>query len=202
MLAGVVLAAGASSRMGQPKALLHIGRETFLSRILRSVRAVAGNRAIVTVARGDRNILGHIDLRYYRVLENARPPAAEQIGSIQTAIESVINLPVEAAIVWPVDHPVVTEGTVRNLAAAFLRSRRPVVMPVFRGHRGHPVVLSRVVFGELLSAPPAEGAKAVVRRDGARILEVEVEDPGVVEDIDCPADYARLLGRLGSDTAS
>jgi CTP:molybdopterin cytidylyltransferase MocA len=195
MLAGVVLAAGQSSRMGSPKALLKIGPDYFLDRIIRSLRAVADGHTIVTIARNGLKNLADIDLSDCVLLTNTGSAAEGQIGSIRTAIRWLVNRPVEMAMIWPVDHPGVLETTARSLVSASLRSRFPIVVPLCRGRRGHPAVFSRAVFGELLSADADGGAQVVVRRDEARVLQLEVGDPGVLDDVDTPDDYARLRAR-------
>ena len=196
MLTGLVLAAGASARMGRPKDSLPIGAETFLVRILRVIRGTVADHVIVVVAQHSRKHVYHKNLPETAFVQSAGEPTEGQIGSIRTGVSFSLNRAVDALVVWPVDHPAVTETTVRHLAAAFLRSRRPVVVPVYHGHRGHPVIFSRVVFSELAAARGPGGAKPVVRRDPDRVLEVPVDDPGVLEDIDTPQDYDLLLKRL------
>lgn len=82
--------------------------------------------------------------------------------------------------------------------SAFLRSNKPIALPVFEGKRGHPVLFGRSVFEELLNAPASGGARTVVRADPSRVLEVLVTDRGVVEDIDTPEAYQELVRRFGS----
>jgi molybdenum cofactor cytidylyltransferase len=96
-----------------------------------------------------------------------------------------------------IDHPFVRASTIVTLVSAFHQSRAPVVRPVFEGKHGHPVLFAQRIFDDLRAAPPDQGARAVVRGLGARVLDVEVNDPGVTLDIDTPEDYARVLASLG-----
>ena len=82
-------------------------------------------------------------------------------------------------------------AAIRLLLARAATSAAPIVRAVHRGEHGHPVIFKRRIFDALRAADPAQGAKAVVR--AAEVEDVETGDPGVVDDIDTPEDYARLL---------
>ena len=192
----VILAAGASVRMGSPKALLDLAGTTFLERVIAASRAAAIDHIMVAVAHDDVKILKTNALRDVDVVINAATPVAVPLGSIQAAISRVINQKVDSLLVWPVDQPHVASSTASAIITAFLRSRKPIVLPTFDGRRGHPVLFARPVFPELLSAPASEGARAVVRADPSRVLELAVSDPAVVEDINTTAAYQDLLRRF------
>jgi molybdenum cofactor cytidylyltransferase len=74
-------------------------------------------------------------------------------------------------------------------------SGHAIVVPRYGGRRGHPVVFSSALFGEILATPDELGARHVVRQDASRVYELDVDDPGVLVDVDTPADLARLRGR-------
>jgi molybdenum cofactor cytidylyltransferase len=84
---------------------------------------------------------------------------------------------------------------VATLIAVFSATGAPVVRARFQGRNGHPVVFSRAVFDHLRAADPQVGAKAILRAHAGAIVEVDVEDPAVVGDVDTPEDYRRLLDR-------
>jgi molybdenum cofactor cytidylyltransferase len=96
-------------------------------------------------------------------------------------------------VVALVDHPFVRADTVRELTAAWTRTRAPVVRPRLRGRHGHPVVFGREVFDALRAAPVEAGARAVVRACGARVVDVDTDDEGTCLDVDTPDDYARAI---------
>ena len=100
----------------------------------------------------------------------------------------------EAVVVLPVDHPMVKARTVMALIAAYRDSAAPIVRPVYQGKAGHPVLFSATVFDELLHEELAEGARSVVRGHADQCVSVEVEDRGVVVDIDTPSEYERHFG--------
>ena len=198
---GVVLAGGRSSRMGRPKALLPVdGRDTFVSRLVRTLRA-AGVAEVVVVAAAD----GPVDAIRAALAgvqpapRIARNPDASrgQLSSLLTALEAVDRPGVDAVLMTLVDVPLVGVSTVRALLAAYARSRAPIVRPVREADdaHGHPVVFDRSVFDALRAADPRTGAKPVVRARAAEIENVPMDDRGAFLDIDTPADYRRVFGR-------
>lgn len=194
MIAATILAAGASSRMGQPKALLMFRGRTFLESVLDASRAVGVKHPIVVLGDDADKILAKNELHGVKVIRNEEITAGP-IGSIRAAIHQVIDHPVDAMLVWPVDMPHVAISTVELLIDRFRSSHRPIVVPVFDGRRGHPVLFGRAVFQELLEVPDGEGAHSVVRADPSRVEEVIVEDSAVVEDLNTPEDYQALVRR-------
>ncbi len=194
MIAATVISAGTSSRMGYPKALLEFRGRTFLETILDAMRAVGVQRRVVVLGPDADKILKHIDLRDVTVLSTECLEAGP-IGSIRAAIREVQAHPVDGLLVWPVDMPQVTIATLETLLEQFRGSDRPIVVPEFEGTRGHPVIFGRTTFQELLEAPDAEGARSVVRADSGRVVTVSVSDPGVVEDLNTPSEYQRLITR-------
>ncbi len=194
MIAATVISAGTSSRMGYPKALLTFHGRTFLETILDAMRAVGVRRRVVVLGPDADKILKHIDLTDETVLSTERLDAGP-IGSIRAAIREVQAHPVDGLLVWPVDMPQVTIATVETLLHRFLTSNRVIAVPEFDGTRGHPVIFGRATFQELLDAPDAEGARSVVRADSDRVVTVPVPDPGVVEDLNTPSEYQRLITR-------
>lgn len=183
MIGAVVLAAGASTRMGAPKAALTVHAGTsFVETILTTLR-VAGVGAVRVVAAPG-------------AFPAADPvvnpdPARGMLSSVQCGLRALPG-DCEAILLWPVDHPLVTPSTVGAMVAAFRAGDPPVVVPTFGGRRGHPVLFARRVVPELFSADPALGARAVVHAHPDR-LELLVADPGVIQDVDTPEDYRQLL---------
>jgi molybdenum cofactor cytidylyltransferase len=185
-VAGALLAAGESTRMGRDKALLPIGQTTFLEHL---VSILDGEVAPVIV------VLGHHFEEISRavrlpsgvkVLRNAEYQRG-QLSSLQTALRALHVA--DGALVCLVDHPGVTKQVVRALVAAFAQSRAGVVIPTCRGRRGHPVLFSASLFGELLAAPLDQGARYVVQRHPDMVQTVEVDDEGILWDLDRPEDY-------------
>ena len=197
MISAIVLAAGASSRMGQPKAELPFGQtgETVLSRIV-SVFLDGGvpNLAVVAGAHIDavrRAMPAHE--RRARLIEHPGWKQG-QLSSLLAGLQAIDDPLLEAAMVTLVDVPMVSAATVAEVMAAWRRTRAPIVRPASGERHGHPVIFDRSVFADLRSADPNVGAKAVFAIHKDRVLNVEVKDPGAFEDIDTPGDYQRLIG--------
>ena len=190
-VAGIVLAAGRSSRMGEPKALLEVGGGTFLERAIDIL--VEGGCSAVTVVLGPGETsrrAGEIARRSgAQPVENPRADA-EQIDSLRIGLESLPE-DAEAAVVLPVDHPLAEARTVRELVRGFRASGQPIVRPVYDEKPGHPVLFARGIWNELAEPDLAEGAREVVHRHAGEILDVAIGDRGVAVDIDTPEDYRR-----------
>lgn len=196
MVVGVILAAGASTRMGRPKLFLPIGHDTFLTRVGRTLLE-AGVDDLVVVT-GPEHAAAAEALRAAglpaRVVENPRRDEG-QLSSVLAGLAVADRPGVEAVLVHLVDAPLVRPETARAVLGAFRRTQAPVVRPEVDGRHGHPVLFSRRVFDDLRRADPSIGAKAVVRAHAAEICDVPVDDAGACEDVDTPEDLARLLPR-------
>jgi molybdenum cofactor cytidylyltransferase len=196
MLSALVLAAGASTRMGQPKATLQLpGGHTFLSRVIATLVAGGLPRVVVVTGAHDMDRLPWSGRRRrVEIVENPDWPRG-QLSSLVTGLDYLSSPDLEGVLVALVDVPLVSPNTVRRVADAWRRTRAPVVRPVMGARHGHPVVFDSAVFDELRASDPALGAKPVVRRHAAAIVNVEVEDPGAFRDVDTPEEYRRLAGQ-------
>lgn len=190
-VAGIILAAGASQRMGSPKALLGYRGETFLSRLARILH-VACEPVFVVLGHNSAILQPHLPANVCALINP--DPARGQLSSLQTAL---LQLPPDAAgfAFIPVDCPAVAESTVAALARAFAQ-RAPdtlFVIPRMEGQRGHPVFAARSIAAELLALPATAAAREVVHRHVPRTEYVEVRDAGIFTDIDTPEHYRQLL---------
>jgi molybdenum cofactor cytidylyltransferase len=194
MTPAIVLAAGASTRMGRPKPLLRIGDRTFIRAILETLRDAGIADAVVVVRDGDAAVIAEVaHSGFGRTVTNHRASEG-QLTSLIAGLDAIDGPAVDAALVTLVDVPWITASTVRVLLARAAVSAAPVLRAVHQGRHGHPVIFKRRLFDALRRADPSAGAKAVLRAN--TIEDVEVPDPGVAEDIDTPEDYARLFGNL------
>lgn len=195
MVRAIVLAAGASSRMGRAKAVLPLGAtgETVLARVIRGL--VAGGATDVTVVAG-----AHIDAvrsampstdRRIRLVEHGGWQQG-QLSSLIAGLDAVADPQLEAVLVTLVDVPLVRPDTVAAVLRAWRSTRAPITRPVDGDRHGHPVIFDASVFDALRAADPRVGAKAVFASHRARILDVPVTDEGAFLDLDTPQDYERI----------
>jgi len=192
LLAAVILSAGASTRMGSPKALILYRDSTFLQHLIEVTRHPmigvtrivlgAGAETIRTVAKLDPSIV---------VLN----PQWEQgqLSSICAGVRSMEGMDTDGMVLCPVDHPLVSAHLVGDLVDRFYESKKPIVLPTYRGRRGHPAIFSASLYGELLAAPADKGARTVVWAHAADVLEVPTEEEGVVLNINDPDTLKRAI---------
>jgi molybdenum cofactor cytidylyltransferase len=190
MIAGLILAAGESSRMGQDKALLTYRGRTFLEIIVATLHEAGMERVVVVLGHHAEQIQGAVTLEGAEIVIN-RDYARGQTSSLQAGLRALESAELEAVVLCLVDHPLISADTVQALVASFRRSGAPVVIPTFQNQRGHPVLIARTLFSALLSLDPGEGANTVIRKHHDAAKFVEVGDEGILIDVDNPDVYRR-----------
>jgi molybdenum cofactor cytidylyltransferase len=190
MLAAVILSGGASQRMGSPKALLPYQGRPFLEHLLAVTRhpKIAVRRVVLGVHAEP--IAKAIHLPADEVVINADWEKG-QLSSIQAAIKSLPAGP-DGMLLCLVDHPLISANLVSDLIAAFYSSHAPIVVPVFEGRRGHPVIFAASLFRELEAAPPDIGARAVVWAHRSEIFSFSTSEEGCVLNLNDPETFARV----------
>ncbi len=195
-VAGIILAAGESSRMGGPKALLEFRGETFLDRLIR----VLGEWCAPVIV-----VLGHDAGRIKQGLklgDRAEFVLNEeyrrgQLSSLQRGLAAVPE-EAEGVLFTLVDRPMVQSSTVGRIAGR-LRGRSPgelVVIPKAGARHGHPVGVARELIPEFLALPPGAQARDVIHAHSAETAYVDTDDPGILVDVNDPKAYQRLLAEL------
>ena len=192
-IAGIILAGGASRRMGTPKALLQFRGETFLDRLIRLFSGVA-SPVIVVVGYHAEAIRSGIQRSSEAVFVVNPDPERGMLSSLQCALAALPGN-AQAAMFTPVDHPNLESSTLERLAAEFLAKRAPVTVPVHNGKHGHPVCIARPVIAELLSLPPEAQASDVIHRHVSQTSYIEVPDSAILTDVDDQAAYTELMSR-------
>ena len=199
MRVAVLLAAGASRRMGRPKLDLVLGGEKVLSRSLRNLLAADLDRVLVVLASGGAagsELYGPNEHDTERVEVVVNPDSRDGLASsLRCGLE---RLPQETrtVLVALADKPLVKHETIRTLLVRFDEAGARIAYPTYRGEQGHPVLFVAELAEEFLALSGDRGGKSLLARHRDEALEIAVLDPGVCVDIDTPEDYAEARRAL------
>jgi molybdenum cofactor cytidylyltransferase len=189
VIVAVILSAGESSRMGRPKALLPIEGQTFIQRIVSTLKRTRVARIIVVLGHNSKQLAAAMQPLQAEILHNPDYRLG-QLSSLQVAVRKLQSeMDCDGILMHLVDHPYIDAALVDRMIQSFYDSQMLIVVPHWRGKRGHPVIFSRKLFDELLAAPIDQGAKAVVNAHRAETLEIETQEEGINLDIDTPELY-------------
>jgi CTP:molybdopterin cytidylyltransferase MocA len=183
--------------MGRTKALLPLGGETFVSRIVRTFRTAGVEDVVVVVGHDAQRVaeeLGRLDVMP-RVILNPEYESG-QLSSILAGLRAVDRPGVTAMLMTLVDVPLVSAETVRAVLMRYRTTSALVVRPVNGTRHGHQVLVDRHLFGQLRGADPATGAKPIIRAHASALGDVELLDEGAFTDIDTPDEYAAAADRI------
>jgi len=196
MLAAVILAAGQSRRMGRAKALLSFRGKTFVEHLIRVTRHPRVGITRVVLGAGAEAIRAKLPaLKPASIVVNPDWRSG-QLSSIQAAIRRVTAEETEGMILCPVDHPLISAQLVAQLIGAFDATSKQIVLPVYQGRRGHPVIFSASLYYELLTASPEVGARQVVWAHAQDVAEVATDEEGVILNLDDPKSLRQALQKL------
>ncbi|HIE38574.1 MAG TPA: hypothetical protein EYP77_05830, partial [Anaerolineae bacterium] len=199
-IAGVLLAAGGSTRLGRPKQLLEWQSKPMVAHVA-DIALAAGLAPVVVV-------LGHA-AKEVRAALAARPVQTAMNWRWKEGLSTSVQvglamLPpdIDGAIFLQCDQPLVPADLLRRLVARFEETGAPIVHPTHRGQRATPVLFARPLFPELAAVTGDRGGRVLLDRYANDIAVVEVEDPRLLVDIDTPEDYRRLLEMRDSNLPS
>jgi molybdenum cofactor cytidylyltransferase len=187
LIAAIVLAAGKSERMGYPKALLQFRGRTFLEHVLDAIAHSDIGYTVVVVGHHREIIEKSVSVPAITFNPNYEQGMSTSVQAGLRALPSGVS----GFALFLVDHPLIDSATIDRLTGRLLKEH--IVLPVFQGKRGHPVIFAADVFSEILNLSPDQGLNTVVRRTPGRIIEVLVNSPGVLADIDTPEEFAKLV---------
>ena len=200
-VSGVVLAAGASSRLrgGVPKQLLELGGETLLRRVVKAALASRLSEVVVVLGPSRRAVGEPLAGLAARTVEN--PDSCRGQSTSVRAGLAAIAPEAGAALFVPADQPLLSTDLVDRLVAAWEATGGPIVVPVCGGRRGAPSLFDRSLFFELKQLEGDTGGRGVLPRYRSSIVEVPVDDPLELADVDTEADLLRLAEALAARSA-
>jgi len=206
-LCGVILAAGASSRMGRDKALLPWPPSqasqpapvagTILSTAIHTLSQFSD--LVIVVAGGNQAALSPVVYGGGAFLVRNPSPERGQFSSLQTGLQEVLNRGRDNALITLVDRPPPAEQTLRQLVEAFAARNYSIwaVVPEYQGKHGHPILVGREMIEAFLRAPATATAREVEHAHQGRIQYIATSDPLVTANLDTPEDYASLQAGIG-----
>lgn len=199
VLTALILAGGDSTRMGSPKALLpDTDGRTFVARIVRTFAAAGITDIVIVTGRQhdaiEAAVIADRPPVMPRLVRNP-DPSRGQLSSLWEALD-VLDDNTAGLLMTLVDVPMLRASTIQAVVEAWRETHAPIVRPAMGDRHGHPVLFDRAVFDELRHAPLSQGAKAVVHAHANQIVNVTVDDPGCLIDIDTPREYEQVFKKV------
>jgi molybdenum cofactor cytidylyltransferase len=191
MISAIILAAGESKRMGQPKMLLPWGETNVLGQVISVLRS-AGVEDMVTITGGFREQVETIATQFgSRTVFNPEYARDEMLSSIQCGLRS-LKAEAEAALICLGDQPQVQEGTVHRVGETFENGKSTLVVPSYQMRRGHPWLVARPLWEEILMMKSPQSPRDLLNAHSNQIEYVDVDNPSILQDLDTPEDYLRF----------
>lgn len=189
----IIMAAGESRRMGEPKLLLRWEQKTIIRQIAEQVAASPDLYEIVVVSgRWDAQIRGQLGDLPLRVVFNQDYEMGEMASSLKVALDSLWHSS-DACLIVLGDQPTIRQQTIADVILAYTQGKAPIVAPSFENRRGHPILIDRSFWPALLDLPPDGAPRDVIRANESQIYHLVVDNDSVLKDIDTPEDYQRAI---------
>ena len=187
-IAAVVLAAGRSRRMGQPKMILPWGDTTVIGQVVRVLRQASIQKVVVVTGGARRKVEADLSESAVRLVFNPRYAQGEMLVSLQRGLRAVEN-EVEAALVVLGDQPQIKVEVVQSILDRYQISQAPLVVPSFQMRRGHPWLVERKLWKSILELQSDCTMRDFLNRYADQIDYLIVDTPSVLRDMDTPQDY-------------
>jgi molybdenum cofactor cytidylyltransferase len=191
VLAAVILAAGGSSRMGQPKQLLRFRGTTLLRRAVDTALSAGAEQVIVVLGAASEKLVPEVEATSATIVLND-----QWMEGVSTSLRgglAAVGSEARGVFIYPADMPLVTPEALRELARRQQMSGRPAAMTEAGGIRGVPVFVTRSLFPSLMIQEGDVGGAQYLRAHPEAVEAVHFDDPDIVRDVDRPEDYSRLL---------
>jgi molybdenum cofactor cytidylyltransferase len=191
LLAAVILAAGGSSRMGQPKQLLQFRGTSLLRRAIDTAQAAGAEQVVVVLGAAADRLLPEVEATNATIVINDQ--WTEGVSTSLRGGLAALGSDAKGVFIYPADMPLVTPEALRELARRQQVSGRPAAMTETGGVRGVPVFVTRSLFPALMIQEGDVGGAQYLRAHPEAVEAVHFDDPDIVRDVDRPEDYSRLL---------
>ena len=203
-LFAVIPAGGFSRRMGRPKLLLPLGGQTVIRRVLDVLKNAGVAEVYILIREEDAALRAEV-AQTMAVIVTTPVATRDMRASVEILLQAIQQDhrpdPEDGWLLCPADHPVLDAGVVRQLIQAWRGLDQGIVLPVHDGRRGHPVILDWSYAGQVSEIPTDRGINWLLETCHDAVCEEMVGAPGVLSDLDTPADYELLLGSADSDVA-
>lgn len=190
MISAIILAAGRSKRMGEPKMLLPWGKLTVIEQVVTTF-INAGTEEVVVVTGGAREqVETALEPYPVRSVHNPHYATEEMLASLQCGLKTLSDN-AEAALVGLGDQPQVQESTIRLVSESYLEKKTGLVVPSFEMRRGHPWLVARRLWNELLALRSPSSPRSFLNQHAQEIHYVQVNTVSILADLDTPDDYKK-----------
>jgi molybdenum cofactor cytidylyltransferase len=190
MISAILLAAGESNRMGQPKQLMPFDQITIVERTIDNLLNSAVSETIVVLGYKDEEIRKTIASKPIKIAIN--PDYQQGMSTSIIAGLKQVDKKARAVIIALGDQPFVNSQTITSLVEAFIANNRGILIPVYQGRRGNPVIFAIKYKNELLNLKGDVGGREIIKRHPDDVLEVAVNCEGVLLDIDTMENYTPI----------
>ena len=190
MISAVILAAGQSKRMGQPKMLLPWGKSTVIGHVIYTFLTAEIEDVVVVTGGAREQVESAIRAYPVRIIHNPDYEAGEMLSSLQCGLRAVSEQ-AQAALIGLGDQPQVQEKSLQLIRGAYLANPTSLIVPSFQMRRGHPWLVLRSLWDEILELKPPESLRDFLNRHAHEIQYVSVDTPTILADLDTPQDYRK-----------
>jgi len=190
MITAIILAAGQSKRMGQPKMLLPWGERTVLSQVLTTILEAGVDDILVVTGGAREQVESAISHLKVKTIFNDQFKQGEMLSSIKCGIRSLTRQ-TQAVLIGLGDQPQVKAGSVQAVCDAYRENGSKIVVPSFNMRRGHPWLIERSLLGDLMDIKSPQSPRDFLYAYRENIQYVNVDDPGILTDLDTPEDYRK-----------
>jgi len=187
MITAIVLAAGRSRRMGEPKMLLPWGETTVLEHVIHTLQT-ARLEEILVVTGGAREGVEALVHGSARTIFNPEYKRGEMLSSVQVGLGKASGT---SALIVLGDQPQIRKESLERVLEEFAHGEASIIVPSYKMRRGHPWLVPKKFWAEILEMGPGESLRDFLNRHGDEIRYVNVTDPGILQDLDTPEDYLK-----------